>query len=154
SLLFLARAENPETQIARERVDVGRELAVVREFYEAAASESGVALRVVAPAGLVVHLDRTLFQRAVGNLVANALAHTGPPGTVTLTASRDDDGVRVEVMDTGSGIPLAHLPHVFDRFYRVDSARSNSGGHVGLGLAIVKSIATLHRGFASIQSEV
>jgi two-component system heavy metal sensor histidine kinase CusS len=154
SLLFLARADSPETQIARERLDVGRELAVVREFYEAAASEVGVALTVVCPDPVPAALDRTLFQRAVGNLVANALAHTPPGGTVTLAAARDGDAVRVEVADTGCGIPPEHLAHVFDRFYRADPARSTASGRVGLGLAIVKGIVTLHGGSARIASDV
>jgi two-component system heavy metal sensor histidine kinase CusS len=154
SLLFLARAESPETQIARERIDVGRELAVVRDFYEAAAGEAGVTLRLAAPQGIVAALDRTLFQRAVGNLVANALAHTGPGGAVTLAAAKDGGAVRVEVADTGCGIAKEHLPYVFDRLYRVDQARSTSSGGVGLGLALVKSVAALHRGSATVASEL
>ncbi|HLJ92476.1 MAG TPA: heavy metal sensor histidine kinase [Gemmataceae bacterium] len=152
SLLFLARAESPEIQIARERVDLARELTAACEFYEAAAAEAGIALRLNCPAGLLVPLDRTLFQRALGNLVANALAHTAAGGTVVLTADRNGDTLRVDITDSGCGIPAAHLPHVFDRFYRVDGARSNASGRVGLGLAIVKSIASLHRGSVSIHS--
>jgi two-component system heavy metal sensor histidine kinase CusS len=154
SLLFLARAESPQVQIARERVDVGRELDAVREFYEAAAAEAGVSLVHHSGAAVVASLDRTLFQRAVGNLVANAIAHTPSGGTIALTATTHDDTVRVEVADTGRGIPPDHLPRLFDRFYRVDAARSSISGGVGLGLAIVKSIATLHRGRAEIASEV
>jgi two-component system heavy metal sensor histidine kinase CusS len=154
SLLFLARAESPQAQIAREQVDVGRELGAIHDFYEASAGEAGVALQVTCPDGLLAHLDRTLFQRALGNLVANALAHTAAGGTVTLAGFRQDNAVRVEVSDTGCGIPPAHLAHVFDRFYRVDDARSSASGRVGLGLAIVKSIAGLHRGSAAIQSEL
>jgi two-component system heavy metal sensor histidine kinase CusS len=153
SLLFIARAEDPRTQVERERVDVGRELAAVREFYEAAAAEVGVSLTAEAADGLLADLSRPLLQRAVGNLVANALAHTAPGGRVALTAARDGRDVRVEVADTGCGIAAAHLPHVFDRFYRADSARSSSGG-VGLGLAIVKSIADVHGGSVSLASEV
>jgi two-component system heavy metal sensor histidine kinase CusS len=153
SLLFLARAESPQTEIKREAVNVGQELEAVREFYEAAATEAGVLLAAEAPDGIVAELDRTLLQRAVGNLVANALAHTPAGGTVRVTASADDGEVRVTVMDSGSGIASEHLPHVFDRFYRADGARSTGSGRVGLGLAIVKSIAALHRGRVEITSE-
>jgi two-component system heavy metal sensor histidine kinase CusS len=153
SLLFLARAENPQTQIARERIDVGRELAAVRDFYEAAATEAGVYLTVQAPGNLAIDADRALFQRALSNLVANALAHTPSGGSITLRAHLNNGFAHVEVADTGAGIPPEHLPHVFDRFYRADQARTGNSGHVGLGLAIVKSIAALHHGSASIESE-
>ncbi len=153
SLLFLARAENPRTQIVKENFDVGVELATVCEFYEATAGEKGVKLVVVVPYRVHVALNRPLFQRAVGNLVANAIAHTPPGGAVTLTASGDDTSTIVEVADTGCGILAAHLPHVFDRFYRADQVRSSSTGNVGLGLAIVKSIVELHGGTVQIASE-
>ena len=106
------------------------------------------------PEGVIADLDRTLFQRALGNVVANALAHTAAGGTVMLAADRQGDLVRIEVTDTGCGIPKVHLPHVFDRFYRVDGARSTTSGRVGLGLAMVRTIANLHHGSATIQSEV
>jgi two-component system heavy metal sensor histidine kinase CusS len=154
SLLFLARAEIPETQITREPADVGRELETVCTFYEAAAAEAGVALTVDAPAGLVAALDRGLFQRALGNLVANALAHTPAGGRVKLGAARAGDAILVEVSDTGGGIPPQHLPHVWDRFYRADAARSGDAGRVGLGLALVKSITALHGGTVTLHSEV
>jgi two-component system heavy metal sensor histidine kinase CusS len=99
-------------------------------------------------------VDRPLFQRAVGNLVANALAHTPPGGTVTLAATGDATRTQIEVVDTGCGIAAAHLPHVFDRFYRADSTRSGRNGSVGLGLAIVRSISELHGGTVEIASEV
>lgn len=99
-------------------------------------------------------LDRTLWQRAVGNLVANALDHTPRGGRTTVTARCDGQEFRVDVADTGCGIAPEHLPHVFDRFYRVDPARSARSSHIGLGLAIVRSIMTLHGGSVDIASEV
>lgn len=154
SLLFLARTESPEAEILRESVDVGSELEAVREFFEAAATDAGVALGVEAGPGLATELDRTLFQRALSNLVANALTHTPEGGEVILSATAGDGGIRIQVSDTGSGIPPEHLPHVFDRFYRADRSRSTASGTAGLGLAIVKSIAKLHGGTVEIASEV
>jgi two-component system heavy metal sensor histidine kinase CusS len=154
SLLFLARAESPKAQVERERVDLGRELAAVQEFYEPTAAEAGVTLTAAATGEVVADLNRPLLQRAVGNLVANALAHTAPGGTVALTATREDGRVRVEVADDGCGIDATHLPHLFDRFYRVDRARSSASGGVGLGLAIVKCVAELHGGSVALASEV
>lgn len=152
SLLFLARAENPEESIERERFDVGRELTRVSELYEASALENSVSLAVDVEGVLEADLDRTLFQRAVGNLLDNALHHTPSGGRVTLRAIRSDGGIQVEVSDTGCGIPEDSVRHVFDRFYRVDHSRTGATGGVGLGLAIVKSIAELHGGRVDLTS--
>jgi two-component system heavy metal sensor histidine kinase CusS len=153
-LLFLARAEDPQTQIKREPCDVGQELATVCEFYGVSAAEAGVRLAVAVDHPVAAELDRSLFQRAVGNLVANALAHTPAGGAITLTAADHEQGVRVEVADTGCGIPAEHLPHVVERFYRADHTRSSKNGSVGLGLAIARSIVELHGGTVELASEV
>jgi two-component system heavy metal sensor histidine kinase CusS len=151
SLLFLARAEDPKTVLSTGPVDVGRELAAVRELFEPAAAEAGVRLAVETELGLVVPADRILLHRAIGNLVTNALTHTPSGGTVTLRACNADRAVRVEVADTGEGVAAEHLPYLFDRFYRADPARSGRGG-VGLGLAIVKGVMELHSGVAAVDS--
>jgi two-component system heavy metal sensor histidine kinase CusS len=154
SLLFIARAEDPRTQIHKEPVNVALELDRVREFYEAPAAEAGVQFSVSCPPDAVAPLDRILFQRAVSNLVANALRHTPPLGRVSVDAVRDNGELRVDVTDTGRGIAPDDLPHVFDRFYRADRARTSVSGNVGLGLAIVKSIVQLHGGSISAQSKL
>jgi two-component system, OmpR family, heavy metal sensor histidine kinase CusS len=150
-VLFLARADNPQTVLELETFDMASELSAVREFYEPAAEEAGIELEVIAPPRLTCRLDRTLFQRALGNLLTNALTHTPEGGQVIVSASAGPEGLVVSVSDTGGGIAPEHLPRVFDRFYRPDPARS-SGQGTGLGLAIVKSIAELHGGRASIAS--
>lgn len=152
NLLFLARAESPESSIQREPLDLRKELSTVRSFYEALAVEGGVELLLEVPEGIVVEVDRTLFQRAIGNLVANALSHTPSGGRVTLHGEALANRIQISVRDTGSGIAPEHLPHVFDRFYRADAARTSTGGRVGLGLAIVRSIVGLHRGRVEIDS--
>jgi two-component system heavy metal sensor histidine kinase CusS len=153
-LLFLARAENEKTQVHRERLDVSRELSALCEFYEASASEAGVALTATAPAGLNASLDRTLFQRAIGNLIENSLAYTARGGAITIAVTQDNDALNVAVADTGCGIPPEHLPGMFERFHRVDASRSKQTGGSGLGLAIVKSIVSLHGGTVRIASQV
>src|SRR5208283_4890473 len=153
-LLFLARAESPLHYLRRERVDVGALIIGVREYYEASAAEGGVSLTTNVSGGQVIaELDRTLLQRAVGNLVSNALANTPPGGAVFLETSVDSSAIQIEVSDTGIGIPTEALPRVFDRFFRVDSSRSQGSGGTGLGLAIVKSIVELHGGHVEISSE-
>jgi len=154
-LLFLARAESPLTHLHRETVNVSELLGGVREYYEASATDGGVSLTtMVDPKPVIAELDRTLVQRAVGNLVSNALAHTPPGGTVVIGTNADVSTVRIEVSDTGGGIPAEALPRVFDRFFRVDSSRSQSSGGTGLGLSIVQSIAQLHGGDVQITSQL
>ncbi len=153
-LLFLARAEPPLTELRRERIDVGKLLSAVRDYYEASASDAGISL--VADEGaapVTVEVDRALMLRAVSNLVSNAIAHTSAGGTVTLAARDEGSAIRIEISDTGAGIPPEALPRVFDRFFRVDPSRSTTSGGTGLGLAIVQSITTLHGGQAEIASQ-
>lgn len=154
SLLLLARAENASEPLERDNIDVGKEVTLVQEFYEAAAAEAGVDLRASVAADLHAALNRTLFQQAVGNLVSNAITHTPKGGTVQILACADETGLRVSVTDTGCGIAPEHLPHVTDRFYRVDRARSGSRHNVGLGLAVVKGIVGRHAGTIEIDSDV
>jgi two-component system heavy metal sensor histidine kinase CusS len=154
-LLFLARAESPLTELHRENVNIGELLTTVRDYYEASATDAGLSLVVNHGAEpLNAELDRSLMLRAVSNLVSNAIAHTPPGGTVTLTATNEDAAIRIEVSDTGAGIPAEALPRVFDRFFRVDPSRSKTSGGTGLGLAIVQSILTLHGGSAEITSQL
>jgi two-component system heavy metal sensor histidine kinase CusS len=151
-LLFLARSEHPEAQVHREELNIDQELQTVVDFYEAAASDRRIHLEVQTPTGLTASVDRTLFQLAVGNLVENAVRHTPPEGNVRVEAGSESSALIVRVTDTGEGIAPEHLPHVFERFYRADPARSHNGGGAGLGLALVQTIARLHKGNASIDS--
>jgi len=154
-LLFLARAESPLAHLHRESIDVNQLLSGILEYYEAPAAEQGVFLSIVLPdEPVTAQLDRTLLQRAVGNLVSNALAYTPPGKSIVLEASAEPAAVRIEVSDTGVGIPTEALPRVFDRFFRVDESRSQASGGTGLGLSIVRSIMQLHGGKVEIASEV
>jgi two-component system heavy metal sensor histidine kinase CusS len=154
-LLFLARAESPLAYVHRESINVGELLSGIREYYEASAVDRGVSLSTRVPnEPVIAEMDRTLLQRAVGNLVSNALAHTPPGKSVVLGASIETAAVRIEVSDNGAGIPADALPRVFDRFFRVDESRSQASGGTGLGLAIVQSIMLLHGGNVEIASKV
>jgi two-component system heavy metal sensor histidine kinase CusS len=152
TLLFLARTESPHASIKREHVDVRSELKTIAEFYEPAAAEAGLSLSVDAPEAIEAEFDRPLFQRAIANLIANAIAHTPPGGFIKIGARSNDSTVYVEVADNGHGISPDDLPRVFERFYRADQTRSNAAGNLGLGLAIVRGIAGLHGGSAHIES--
>jgi two-component system, OmpR family, heavy metal sensor histidine kinase CusS len=149
SMLFLARAENAKQALQPERLSTGEEFEKVRDFFEALAEQHGV--RIAASGDLPIHADAGLFRRALSNLIANALQHTPPGGEVRLEAREAPGGVEVSVTDTGKGIAAEHLPHLFDRFYRADLARSSSESS-GLGLAVVKSILELHGGAVRVES--
>jgi two-component system, OmpR family, heavy metal sensor histidine kinase CusS len=154
-LLFLARAESPLTHLRRESVNVGELLSGVHEYYEASAMDAGISLVTTIPnEPVIAELDRALMQRAVSNLVSNAVAHTPSGGCVELRTCAEIPKVRIEVSDTGVGIPSHALPRVFDRFFRVDNSRSQASGGTGLGLAIVQSIMLLHGGDVKIASEL
>lgn len=154
-LLFLARAESPLKYVQRQKVDVCELLGTVREYYDATASDGGITLVTAATAEpITAEWDRSLMLRAVSNLVSNAIVHTPRGGTVKLAAAADGDAIRIDVSDTGTGIPAEALPRVFDRFFRVDPSRSKSSGGTGLGLAIVQSIMALHGGIAEVASEL
>jgi two-component system, OmpR family, heavy metal sensor histidine kinase CusS len=154
NLLFLARTESPLMHLRREPVDVAELLDRVQEYYEASAADGGISLSTrFGDEPVIAELDRTLMQRAVGNLVSNAVAHTLWGGSVVMAASTQSAIVRIEVTDTGIGIPPEALPRVFDRFYRVDPSRSQASGGTGLGLAIVQGIMSLHGGKVEIDSQ-
>jgi two-component system heavy metal sensor histidine kinase CusS len=153
SLLFIARAEHPETAIEKQPLNLADEVRTVIEFFDAAASEKGIGLSMSAGPDLVLDLDRTLFQRAMSNLIANAIAYTPAGGGVSVVAQPTSTGVRLAVQDTGAGIPYEKLPHVFDRFFRADWSRSSPAAGAGLGLSIVKSVALLHGATVEIASE-
>ena len=155
SLIFLARSESSEKPITLDAVDPAAELKSIVEFYEPIAAEKRLALdtRMVMEPGLQAMLDRILFRQAVSNLMSNAISYTPGGGTVRLTAMRRNSSLSVGVEDTGIGIAAEHLPHIFDRFYRVDRARRRNTGGMGLGLSIVKTIMDLHKGSVEVFSQ-
>ena len=93
------------------------------------------------------------LQRAIGNLIANAVHHSHPKSEIQATISSGKDAVAVHISNRGPGIPAEHLERVFDRFYRMDNARSRTDTGSGLGLAIVKSIMELHGGHVTVASK-
>lgn len=103
---------------------------------------------------LMMTCDRFLIEQAITNLVDNAIKYSGQDSFVHLTAKVDNHEVVIDVEDKGLGIPREHLPRLFERFYRVDKARSRSIGGTGLGLAIVKHIVQVHGGRVSVESHL
>lgn len=120
------------------------------------AAEHGVRLDNQVAEDYYVTADKRRLEQIVINLVDNAIKFNHPGGTVSVKADIGEDGQHqiIRVCDTGSGIPAEHLPRVFERFYRVDRARSREAGGTGLGLAIVKHLARAHGGEAYVTSEI
>ncbi len=98
--------------------------------------------------------DEERLAQVLGNLINNAIRHTPENGAIRLNGAKADNGVRLSIEDTGEGIPADALPHVFDRFYRVDEARQQNSGESGLGLAIAKSLIEAHGGTIEVFSRV
>jgi two-component system heavy metal sensor histidine kinase CusS len=151
AMLFLARADNAQQALHPEVLSTRIEFGKVADFFEALAEEHRVKLLISGDCS--VHADPLLLRRALSNLIANALRHTPAGGDIRLHAESRVDGVALSVTDTGCGIATEHLPHLFDRFYRVDAARSSSES-TGLGLAVVKSIVELHGGEIAVESSL
>ena len=153
SLLVLARAdEGHMPDLVRVDLDEVAMDAVARTAERA--RQHGVTLSFVPSDGQVVRGDASLLTQLALNLLENAVRHTPSGGRITLSVEPTDDGVTLVVADTGSGIPEEHLPHLFERFYRVDQARSRTMGGFGLGLAICEWIARVHGGRLSVESRV
>ncbi|MEV4256774.1 ATP-binding protein [Spirillospora sp. NPDC049652] len=143
----LALAESGALRMLRTPLDVRELLETCRVAHRAVAESHGVELAVQAEAVPLVDADPDRLRQVIGNLVTNALAATPPGGTITLRAtSGDGTALRIQVIDTGRGIAPVELRHVFDRFWRADSARGRATGGRGLGLSIAQGIVQAHGG--------
>lgn len=150
NMLFLARADHAQIALKPEALDLHAELDKVAEFYEAHAEEHGV--RIDCAGGGRITADRMLVQRAIGNILSNAIRHTPPGGEIKARVARTAGFVTLSVSNPGPGIPVERLPWVFDRFHRLDRTGDNLHDGAGLGLAIVKSVMQLHGGHVMVES--
>ena len=143
-MLFLSQADRG-AEARRESVDsLARLVNAVADLHEAAIEDAGLQLQVAGDAACAV--DIRLLQRALSNLIGNATRHALPQSTIVVKINRHDAEVALRVVNQGNTIPDEHLPYLFNRFYRVDSARTEAVRNHGLGLAIVSAIARMHRG--------
>jgi two-component system heavy metal sensor histidine kinase CusS len=150
NLLFVARVDAARGSIERKLFDARAAVEKMATFYRTLAEDRHVAIHCSGEGE--AYADPVLFERAVSNLVDNALRFTSENGKIQISVTVASAHSEVTVSDSGCGIAPEHLPRVFDRFYRADSSRSSDGA--GLGLALVKSIVDLHGGSARIESEV
>jgi two-component system phosphate regulon sensor histidine kinase PhoR len=155
-ILLLSFLEQPghAEQIERHPIAVDEVIAEVMEELGPPASARGVTLQAAEPSGLTINADRRLTIQAIGNLVSNAVKFSPEGSTVRVWATQEHGFVEIAVADQGPGIPERHLPRIFERFYRVDKARSREQGGTGLGLSIVKHVARVHGGSIHAESVV
>lgn len=153
-LLELASIESGKRGLRRESVGLRAFADEVWQSIRPIAKKKGVEFVNDAPEGLSIWFDRAALNQVLQNLLANAVKYNRDGGTVTLRAAEADGGsrLRISVEDTGIGVPRADLPRVFERFYRVDKARSRELGGTGLGLSIVKHLVEGHGGDVSADS--
>jgi two-component system phosphate regulon sensor histidine kinase PhoR len=118
------------------------------------AVEKRIELRLETEGHPQARANPLLVEQAVANLIDNAVKYSGEGDSVLVKVAEEEDHVLVSVSDAGIGIPEKDIPRLFERFYRVDKARSRELGGTGLGLAIVKHIAIVHGGSVSVESEL
>ncbi|MCW2270026.1 heavy metal sensor histidine kinase [Pseudomonas sp. JUb96] len=151
-MLFLAQVSQPQAQVPLKPVSLADEVTRVSELFEFSAEQKHIVLRQQGWG--TVMADRLMVQRALSNLLSNAIRHSPSGHAVDIGIERCGDAVCLWVENQGPGIAQEHLPHLFERFYRAGSGRSRLEGGTGLGLAIVKSIMQVHRGEVEVRSEV
>jgi two-component system heavy metal sensor histidine kinase CusS len=156
-MLFLARADQGESATSLASACVTEEISKTIEFFEFVLDESGMNVEVEGDVQARAFIETALFRRAMTNLLQNAIQHSGTGSRIRVQVSEQPTLIQVAVSNPGAPIEEAHLPRLFDRFYRVDAARNDSDpsqhhGH-GLGLAIVKAIAKMHDGSVFARSQ-
>jgi two-component system heavy metal sensor histidine kinase CusS len=150
-MLFIAKADEGRIVPSFERLELAALIGDLVEFHRLAAEEKNIIIESGGEGA--IRGDSLMIRRAIGNLLSNAIRHAPPGGRVGVSIHRVEAGrLSIEVSNTGEAIPAAHLPQLFNRFYRVGASRAGDGSHSGLGLAIVKSIVEAHGGAVAVSS--
>lgn len=153
-LMILSRLDSGELKLERSWFDLAGLCRETVEQMNLLAEGKGIRLECSAPEKVKVNADPLRVRQILINLIDNAIKYTPTGGQVSIAVAKGTDQAVIEVADTGQGIPTGALPHIFDRFYRVDKARSRERGGSGLGLAIAKSICELHGGRINVESSL
>jgi len=153
NLLTISRLDAGELKINKSRLDLAQLASSSTEQMQLLAEEKSIILRCQTGDEIYIEGDRSRLQQVIVNLVDNAIKYTQEGGEIRVTVRQDTNLAILEVSDNGAGIPGDALPHVFERFFRADKARSRDLGGAGLGLAIVKSICIAHGAEISVSSQ-
>ncbi|MBP1947759.1 two-component system histidine kinase PnpS [Virgibacillus litoralis] len=152
-LLTLSRLEKDEFKLVRSTLNMNDLVDEVLPIIRQSAEQKGISLTAEVGESISLQADKERVKQVVINLLTNAISYTSEDGEVKLTVTDTEDEVQIQVSDTGIGIDQEAIPRLFERFYRVDKARSRNTGGTGLGLAIVKHIVEVHEGKVSVDSE-
>lgn len=152
SLLAISRLDAGEVKMDKTRLDLGDLAASTADEMRLLAEEKSIRIRTHAAISVHVEGDRSRLQQVIVNLVDNAIKYTQEGGVIDVSISSEGNTAVLEVSDDGPGIPVHALPHVFERFYRADKARSRADGGAGLGLSIVKAICAAHNAEVKVSS--
>nr|WP_226679901.1 ATP-binding protein [Sutcliffiella horikoshii] len=152
-LLDLARMEAGHISLNYEHANIVAFVEKITRKFQGLAKEKSIVLQSHVEDNGVIRMDVDRMEQVMTNLVDNAIRHTGDGGIITIHAKLINDGVKIDVKDSGHGIPEEDLPFVFERFYKADKARTRGRAGTGLGLAIVKNIIEAHRGTISVHSK-
>lgn len=154
-LLILTRLEGKHVRSEWTTIKIDAFLRQLAQDWEKRTGPEKVDIEVAVPENLpTLEVDVLRFEQVILNLLENAFAYSNPPRRVKLSAALDGDMIEMRVADNGIGIPPGDLPHIFERFYRVDKGRSRMSGGTGLGLSIVKHIMQSHHGSVHVESEL
>lgn len=155
-LLMLSRLEqeNFQDKLQLDNVNIRSVIEAALSGFEFKAKEKNIIVEIECEDNLTLNINNSLIENALENLIDNAIKYSGQNCKVLIKTSYEGDNFVLSVQDEAGGIPAENIPRLFERFYRVDKARSRDAGGTGLGLAIVKHIAQVHRGFAQVKSEL
>jgi two-component system heavy metal sensor histidine kinase CusS len=147
-MLFLARADQGEAATGLVVAPIVEEVRKTIEFFEVLLDERRMSVEIEGDRAALAPIETSLFRRALSNLLQNAIQHSSECAQIRIRIAQREASVRIAVSNRGEPIAEAYLPRLFDRFYRVDAARSDTSGHCGhgLGLAIVRAVAEMHGG--------
>jgi len=150
-MLFLASADQGSKATKLIESSLADEVATTLDYLDFILEDAQVEVQVRGDA--TVQIEKAHLRRALINLLSNAVQHTAPGQVIVVNIEVQEHQVAIGVTNPGDAIASEHLPRLFERFYRVDASRSNSGANHGLGLAIVKAIALMHGGDVFVRSE-
>ncbi|WP_336788010.1 two-component system histidine kinase PnpS [Paenibacillus sp. MMO-177] len=154
-ILALSKIESKRVPLYFSPVEMDSFMTKTVTMMEPEAAKKSIKLQLEMEHGLYVEADEDRLRQIMMNVIANGVNYTPEGGKVSVNiASIDEDHIRIQISDTGIGIPKKDLPRIFERFYRVDKARSRSSGGTGLGLSIVKHLVELHKGTIAVTSTV